>query len=149
MATDAEKVAWLIRRLFRALAATADSYLLAFGLTAAERAVLEFLEASDDLTVPRIARRYQVSRQHVQVTINGLLARGLVSVHDNPRHKRSPLYSLTEKGRSTFAGVRARESQFLNDLFRDIEIVDVATTRRTLATLLQKLAENKPHTRTG
>lgn len=152
MQTDAYKVTWLVRRLFRALAETADDYLLGFGLTAAERAVLEFLETGGDLTVPRIARRYQVSRQHVQVTINGLLARGLVNARDNPRHKRSPLYSLSDKGRSTFAAVRERESQLLDDLFGDIEIADVATTRRTLTTLLQKLDRNpdeeKSHART-
>lgn len=139
---------WLVRRLFRALAETADGYLQAFGLTAAERAVLEFLDNDGALTVPAIARRYQVSRQHVQVTANGLLARGLIVARDNPRHKRSPLYALSDTGRATFASIRAHESRLLDSLFADIEIADVATTRRTLATLLHKLDEEQPHART-
>ena len=147
MATDAFKVTWLVRRLFRALANTADDYLQAFGLTAAELAVMEFLESNGELTVPAIARRYQVSRQHIQVTVNGLLSRGLVDARENPRHKRSPLHSLSEAGHATFASIREHESRLLDALFADIEIADIATTRRTLATLLQKLDEEKPHAR--
>ena len=76
--TDAYKVTWLIRRLFRAMADHADAYLHDAGLTAADRAVLEFLYPDAHLTVPAIARRYQVSRQHVQVTVNRLVQRGLL-----------------------------------------------------------------------
>jgi DNA-binding MarR family transcriptional regulator len=137
--TDAYKVTWLIRRLFRAMAEHADAYLRDAGLTAADRAVLEFLYPDARLTVPEIARRYQVSRQHVQVTVNNLLEQGLLQTLDNPRHKRSPLLALTSSGREMFATVRRREANILDRLFADIEIADIATTRRTLTTLLSKL----------
>ena len=139
METDAYKVTWLIRRLFRAMAEKADTYLQDSGLTAADRAVMEFLYPDLQLTVPSIARRYQVSRQHVQVTANRLLAEGLLRSEDNPRHKRSPLLRLSAPGRDAFTTIRENEAALLEELFADIEIADVATTRRTLTTLLNKL----------
>ena len=137
--SDAYKVTWLIRRLFRAMADHADAYLQDAGLMAADRAVLEFLYPDAKLTVPDIARRYRVSRQHVQVTVNRLLDRGMLRSLDNPRHKRSPLMALTESGQQTFAAIRRREAAVLDQLFADVEIADIATTRRTLTTLLNKL----------
>ena len=136
---DAYKVTWLVRRLFRAMAEQADACLRDSGLTAADRAVLEFLYPETELTVPEIARRYQVSRQHVQVTVNRLLDKGLLRSGDNPRHKRSPLIRLSELGRHTFAEIRKTESGLLDDLFSNVEIADIATTRRTLETLLARL----------
>ncbi|MDH5346161.1 MAG: hypothetical protein OEW59_10390, partial [Gammaproteobacteria bacterium] len=54
------EVTWLIRRLFRAMAQRADNDLRAHGLSAADRAVLEFLYPDAMLSVPEIASRYQV-----------------------------------------------------------------------------------------
>ena len=141
LTNDAYKVTWLVRRLFRAMAEHADAYLDASGLTAADRAVLEFLYPDQRLTVPDIARRYQVSRQHVQATANRLLDRGLVRAVENPRHKRSSLLQLSDRGQQLFARIRRREQQLLDDLFADIEIADIATTRRTLQTLFDQLQE--------
>ena len=136
---DAYKVTWLIRRLFRAMAEKADAYLCESDLTAAERAVMEFLYPDTLLSVPDIARRYQVSRQHVQVTVNRLLELGLLRAGDNPRHKRSSLFSLSEPGRDAFAEIRNNESLLLDELFAEVEIVDLATTKRTLETLLKRI----------
>jgi DNA-binding MarR family transcriptional regulator len=138
---DAYKLTWLIRRLFRALAEQADAYLRDSGLTVADRAVMEFLYPDAQLSVPDIARRYQVSRQHVQVTANRLLEEGLLSSHDNPQHKRSPLLQLSDRGVETFTEIRRNESVLLDDLYADIEIADIATTRRTLEALLHQLKQ--------
>ena len=89
--SDAYRITWLIRRLFRAMGQKANEHLSDRGLTAADRAVLEFLSAAEGLTVPEIAARYQVSRQHIQVTVNGLVGKGLLTTRENPQHKRSPL----------------------------------------------------------
>lgn len=145
MTNEAYRLTWLVRRLFRAMAERADAYLGDAGLTAADRAVMEFLDPHAELSVPDIARRYQVSRQHVQVTVNRLLERGLVRSGDNPRHKRSPLIRLSELGRSTFAEIRANEGRLLDQLFADIEIADIATTRRTLEHLLDRLSQEAQH----
>lgn len=142
MQSEAYQVTWLIRRLFRAMADRADRYLRDVGVSAADRAVLEFLSPDRQLTVPDIARRYQVTRQHVQATANGLLHRGLLQTVANPRHKRSPLLRLSERGQQLFTRIRRREALLLDELFADIEIADIATTRRTLQQLLDQLQED-------
>lgn len=141
MNSEAYQVTWLIRRLFRAMADRADRYLHDSGLSAADRAVLEFLYPDQALTVPDIARRYQVTRQHVQTTANRLLDRDLVRATENPRHKRSPLLRLSNRGQQLFARIRRREQALLDELFADIQIADIATTRRTLQRLLDHLQE--------
>ena len=96
------EITWLVRRLFRAMGARADEYLSSLGISAADRAVMEFLHPDQALSVPAIANRYQVSRQHVQVTVNRLLESGYVQTTANPRHKRSPLILLTQEGSELF-----------------------------------------------
>jgi DNA-binding MarR family transcriptional regulator len=129
------EVTWLIRRLFRAMAQLADGYLQAHGLSAADRAVLEFLYPDEALSVPEIAVRYQVSRQHIQVTVNALLEDGFLESRPNPRHKRSPLFALSQVGRDLFHRIRAAEAELLETLFADIPADDVECTRRTLQTM--------------
>ncbi len=138
---DTYAVTWLVRRLFRAMGEAADSYLGDIGLTAADRAVMEFLYPDAALTVPGIARRYQVSRQHVQVTANRLVDQGLVTSVVNPRHKRSSLLQLTQAGREAFADIRRREGALLDEIFRSLDPADIATTRRTLESLLNHFQE--------
>lgn len=121
---QAYEVTWLVRRLFRAVGSRADQYLADADLTAKDRAVMEFLYASEPLSVPDIARRYDVSRQHIQVTVNALLQRGLLRSIDNPHHKRSRLVRLSSLGRDTFEEIRRNEAA-------------LATTRATLASVLQ------------
>jgi DNA-binding MarR family transcriptional regulator len=134
------EVTWLVRRLFRAMAQVADGCLRVHGLSAADRAVLEFLYPDTALSVPEIARRYQVSRQHVQVTVNRLVQEGFLETQANPRHKRSPLIALTRIGRDTFTKIRHVETKHVDAMFAGIPDDDVETTRRTLeAIYLHKL----------
>jgi len=136
-------VTWLVRRLFRAMAERADQYLGDLNLSAADRAVMEFLFPDRALSVPEIARRYQVSRQHVQVTANRLQHAGLVETVDNPHHRRSPLLQLTPAGRARFAGIRSSEAELLASLFAGISADALETTRKTLATLHDRLNEER------
>lgn len=132
------EVIWLVRRLFRSLAATADRYLIDDELTAADRAVMEFLYPEETLSVPSIANKYGVSRQHVQVTVNQLRSVGMVRAETNPHHKRSPLIRLSELGRATFAEIRKNESTILRKLFADLPEQDIDMTRRVLKSLLER-----------
>ena len=140
------EITWLIRRLFRAMAQLADGYLRAHGLTAADRAVLEFLDRDGPLAVPEIAARYQVSRQHIQVTVNTLLEDGFLESRPNPRHKRSPLFALTPVGSDLFRKIRSAEAELLDTLFAGIGADDVECTRRTLKTMyFRNLAQGDTH----
>ncbi len=137
------QVTWLVRRLFRAMGARADRYLRASGLTAADRAVMEFLYPAEKLSVPAIASRYQVSRQHVQVTANELKERGLLRFEDNPQHKRSALLRLSHLGRRNFEAIRKNESQDVDQLLAGVTDGELETTRRTLEIMLKNLGWEK------
>jgi len=139
--SDAYQITWLIRRLFRAMASKADQYLADLGISAAERAVLEFLYPDTQMTVPQIAERYGVSRQHVQVTVNSLLDKELVSTLENPQHKRSQFIMLNDNGRRLFTTVNVSDEQAINTLFASISDQDRRQTRQTLEILLNTLSE--------
>lgn len=134
-------VVWLVRRLFRALAEKSGENLQSLGITTAERAVMEFLYPEEQLSVPEIAERYQVSRQHVQTTVNPLLRKKLLKTSSNPRHKRSPLISLTGNGRRLFDSVMSADLQAVDALFAGVPDRDRETTARTLKSLLKSLKE--------
>jgi len=133
------QIVWLIRRLFRALAQRSSDGLTDVGISAADRAVMEFLYPDQNLSVPEIASRYQVSRQHVQATVNRLLDAGLAVASENPRHKRSPLIGLTRRGNSLFAKIAKRDLDAIDALFERISKNDRQVTRETLETLLERL----------
>lgn len=98
-----------IRSSFHQLKALGEELHQDLGVTVAMRAVMESLAEEGEQTVPKIARAKAVSRQHIQVNVDALAQAGLVTLRDNPGHKRSPLVALTGKGRKTFAGMRRRE----------------------------------------
>jgi DNA-binding MarR family transcriptional regulator len=138
---DPYEIVWLVRRLFRAMAQRADRELDDLGISAADRAVMEFLFPDSALTVPEIAARYQVSRQHVQVTVNRLLDARYLVTRENPRHKRSPLIALSKSGDRLFRKIRAREAELVRQAFAGTSSKDRAVTRDTLATLLSHFQE--------
>ena len=137
----AYEVTWLIRRLFRAMAVTADQFLKDSDLTAADRAVLEFLYPDNALSVPEIAHRYNVSRQHVQVTVNRLTDKGLLRSIENPRHQRSRLIRLSSLGRDSFAEIHRNESQLVQALFADVPDDWLDATHQTLGLLYHRLKQ--------
>lgn len=137
--TDAYQITWLTRQLFRAMTDKADSYLKPLGITAADRAILEFLYPDRALTVPELAKRYNVSRQHVQVTVNPLLESGLIKSQPNPAHKRSPHIVLTAAGRKLFDKIRKADQRAVEALFAGVSTTGQRQTRATLATLLKRL----------
>jgi len=137
--SDAYQIVWLIRRLFRALGQKSNERLQEFGISAADRAVLEFLYPDETLSVPDIAARYQVSRQHVQVTVNALMKSKLLTPQENPRHKRSPLIALTAKGQALFARIKKQDLEVVEALFFPVSDEEMQMTQKTLETLLSQL----------
>ena len=138
---DSYRIIWLVRRLFRALARESNRMLEDLGISAADRAVMEFLYPDRQLSVPAIAAQYQVSRQHVQATVNALLEAGLVVTRDNPRHQRSPLIALNANGRRLFDRVSKREAKVVDALFSGVSGRDLQTTRKALQSLLNELSK--------
>jgi len=82
-------------------------------LTAGRRGVLRDLERLGPQTVPQMARRRPVSRQHIQTLVNALIADGLTEAVENPAHRRSRLVRLTASGRALVEAMRRREARIL------------------------------------
>ncbi len=137
--TDAYEIVWLVRRLFRAMAQRSNDRLQDLGISVSDRAVMEFLYPDEKLSVPEIAERYQVSRQHVQITVNDLLESGFLARKLNPRHKRSRLITLTSRGRALFKKIKERDANIVRQLFSHISENEKRVTKMTLETLLEKL----------
>ena len=104
------------RALFHRLSAVADAVHRVAGLRAGPRGVLQDLYQNGPRTVPDMARARPVSRQHIQVLVNGLLERGEVELLPNPAHARSKLVALTDVGMASFDAIRHREAGVLERL---------------------------------
>lgn len=104
-------------------------------VTLGMRAVLEYLLESGPTTVPDIARSRSVTRQHIQTLVNGLLETGLVSLEENPKHKRSSLAVLTADGKRVIERMREREGR----LFDALEFPATPKEIRAATTTLKKI----------
>jgi DNA-binding MarR family transcriptional regulator len=138
MAADAKTTLALIRAVrgcFNRLKAVADSLHSAHGVTGGMRAVMEALDESGEQTVPAIARSKSVTRQHIQVLVNDLVEAGLAATRDNPDDKRSPLVTLTKKGRDRFARMRGTEKPVIADLAQALSGRDLAIAVSALEAL--------------
>jgi DNA-binding MarR family transcriptional regulator len=110
------------------------------GLTPAMRAVVEALVEGRQ-TVPTIARRRSVSRQHVQALVDGLVERGHCALEHNPGHARSPLVVLTERGRAVLETLRECEQATLAEICSELPgdvVTAVMILRRLNAALLRR-----------
>ncbi len=108
--------------------------------TAGRRGVLRNLDRHGPQTVPQMARARSVSRQHIQVLVNGLLADRLVASEENPAHRKSPLLRLTARGKRGLLATKKREARLLSQLRIDLsasEIDRVTDALRSLRDLLE------------
>src|SRR5512138_3252979 len=90
-----------VRLLWHVTVRTAERLHEAEPVTVGMRAVLEFLARNGPTAVPEIARSREVTRQHIQALVNGLLELRLVALDENPAHRRSALVRLTPEGQKT------------------------------------------------
>lgn len=123
---------WQTRRLFQRLRSTSDELLEGSGINASQRAVLEFLHQKQPQTVPQMAREKSVTRQHIQVVVNDLLAFELVKVVENPAHKRSPLIQMKSAGKRLFKSIQKQEAALLKAMEGMFTNRDITTALRTL-----------------
>jgi len=114
------------------------------GITASQRAVLEILQRTGPRTVPDMARTRNVSRQHVQKTVDGLSAQGLVGLQPNPAHKRSPIIALSARGKQLFATIGHREKTILEQLEASLEDADITGAVHVLKAFTEALRRLDP-----
>lgn len=130
-----------VRSCFNQLKALGDELHQDLGITASMRAVMESLTEDGEQTVPQIARVKGVSRQHIQVNVDELVASALVVLRENPAHRRSPFVTLTKKGHKDFKEMRGRETKVLELLAHDFSSEQLEKTSETLAQLKDSLVK--------
>ncbi len=132
-----------VRMLLHRLKVTAEGLHGLGEPSAAQRGVLRDLAESGPQTVPAMARKRPVSRQHIQTVVNGLLEAGLVRLVDNPAHRRSHLVSLTDRGAELVRTMKAREQTLLEALDLAAGDEELQTACRVLAELRGRLASDQ------
>jgi DNA-binding MarR family transcriptional regulator len=140
--TKAEKMTALttaVRAVFNRLKALGDDLHGDLEVTTAMRAVMETLATDGAMTVPQIARLKGVTRQHIQLLADALVAAGLAAVKENPAHRRSSLIALTDKGRRTFAKMRAREVPIVTELADEFDAQELDRAATVLTRLAARL----------
>jgi DNA-binding MarR family transcriptional regulator len=138
---DLYHLIWLSRPLMQAAEACVEQALVGSGLTVRMRAVLEILYSDGDATVPDIAARLDIKRQYVQLMVNETQHAGLTQSHPNPRHKRSPLITLTDTGRLLIESVMAKEQTLLDEIGADLDPDATRTALQTVRTLITRLKQ--------
>lgn len=119
---------------------TSDSIAGEVGQSAARWHVMSVV-ADDDRNVPAIARRLGLTRQSVQRVVDDLVDEALVSLEPNPAHQRSPLVSLTTRGRQLLEEMFQRSEASRTAVLDDAEVDtdDLHTARQVVRALVTAL----------
>ena len=130
---------WMSRPLMQAAEACVEAGLQGTELTVRMRAVLEILQRHGEQTVPEIAARLEIKRQYVQLMVNETLSGGFVEQRPNPRHSRSPLISLTDRGRELIEGIVSKELAVMKTIGADLDAEDIETALKVVRAVTGKL----------
>ena len=125
--------------LFHRLRATAGEVHGQGEPTAGRRGVLRDLSRLGPQTVPQMARRRPVSRQHIQLLVNGLVEDGFAETAENLGHRRSHLVRLTPEGRALVEGMLRREARVLAAAPLTLPVRDLTRAAEVLVRVRQCL----------
>lgn len=138
-ADSLHRLVWMSRPLMQAAEACVEAGLQGTGLTVRMRAVLEILHRHGDLTVPDIAARLDIQRQYVQLMVNETLAGGFVVQRANPRHRRSRLLALTDRGRGLIDDIIARELAVMQAIGAGLNDQDITAALNVMIAVTDRL----------
>ena len=138
---ELQKVVIEVRKCFNRLKTLSGQLLGNLGINPSMRGVMESLSADERMTVPEIAERKGVTRQHIQNIANTLLAQELIETVDNPAHKRSPHLVLSARGRDLFRRVREIESLPAKRVAAPIPLASLTRLHALLAELNDSISQ--------
>jgi DNA-binding MarR family transcriptional regulator len=139
---DIEGLVWETRRLFRALATVADEALKPLGITASDRALIEFLAKEPAaITLAELARKRAVSRQHIHQSLNRLRNPDWIERSADPRDARSVTLRLTAEGQSLWRQIREIDQRLLKRIARRADLANVTRATKTLRAIRKLLQE--------
>lgn len=127
-------------RLDGMLTTAGDALAEPAGQTSARWRVLAAVEQTP-MTVSQIARAWSLARQSVQRVADLLERDGFVRYEDNPGHRRAKLVRPTPRGRSALRRIQAAQREWANALGERIGVAELQSANRTLARVLQTLAD--------
>lgn len=117
---------------FESWGQAADAALALRGISAAERALLEFrAKEKEPITLSEIARRRSVSRQHVHQTLSRLNQEWIDRSAD-PSDARSVSLSLAAEGRALWSRIRVADGELLDRLERFLPAKEARAATGTL-----------------
>lgn len=110
-----------IFRLRRKLLDKGDELVKPLRLTSSDWQLLGAVAlAGHPMTTPMIAEAMGLTRQGTQKRLNKMVEEGFFRQEANPRHERSPLYVLTERGASAFDQAMALHARWSKTLVQDL-----------------------------
>jgi DNA-binding MarR family transcriptional regulator len=120
---------------------TSDELARSTGQTAARWHVLSALSDAPR-TVPTTARRLGLAPQSVQRVVDDLVRGGQLAPQPNPDHVRSPLFALTEAGRTTLEALFARSDATRAKMLEQSGVTEdqLAEAREVIRSLLSAIA---------
>jgi len=106
------------------------------------RSLLQTIAEDGPQTVPSIAEVRNTSRQNIQIIANRLAELGCIEFIQNPRHKRSELLLLTEKGQAVLAASSEHETGILSRLSNRLPEAETQAALTFLSRLRSLMAED-------
>jgi DNA-binding MarR family transcriptional regulator len=135
----------LILEVFRVnggLLAAGDRLVADLSLTSARWQVLGAIALSHaPEPVARLARAMGLHRQGVQRIVNELEAEGIVTLGDNPHHRRAKLVRLTRKGEALFREAERRQKPWAHRLAKGLDPKAITAALALLKLLRDRLEE--------
>ena len=131
-------------RLNGILLTTADKLVSKFGLTGARWQILgAVVLAGKPETVSRLARNMGLTRQSVQRVVNEMVEEGILSLVENPHHRRSGLIFMTKKGEKTFEAALQLQGPWVKALSEGISKKRLVDARDVLESIRRRLEDQK------
>ncbi|MDP9993338.1 DNA-binding MarR family transcriptional regulator [Variovorax boronicumulans] len=78
----------------------------------------------------------------MQRIVNDLEKENLVAFEANPHHWRAQLVVLTERGKQVYTDAMALQAPWINGLSDGIDVDDIQTMQKIMASLRQKLEQD-------
>jgi DNA-binding MarR family transcriptional regulator len=113
------------------------------GITSARWQVMGAVEnAGGPVIVSEIARIMGLRRQSVQRLVDEMAADGLLTLSDNPNHRRAKLVSMTSAGWKLKAKLDERQGEWANAVAKGIKPADLDRASALVRELYRRLGEN-------
>ena len=135
----------LIFEIFRVngrLLAAGDELVAPLGLTSARWQVLWAMAiAPEPQPVAHLARTMGLNRQGVQRIVNEMVEAGIVTLHENPHHKRAKLVVFTPRGEELYGRAEELRRPWLHGLAQGGAVGRFDAVADELRRLRERLAE--------